>query len=52
MEFQYHGIGPEKGIVHFICEIVTNNGENLLFSLSAEQWNAVILELILKYSRE
>ena len=41
-----------KNNIHFICEVVTNNGANLLFSLSAELQNAVILELILKYSRE
>ena len=41
-----------KNNIHFICEVVTNNGANLLFSLSAELRNAVILELILKYSRE
>ena len=41
-----------KNNIDFICEVVTNNGGNLLLSLSTELWNAVILELILKYSRE
>ena len=41
-----------KNSIDFICEVVMNNGGNLLFSLSVELWNAVILELILKYSKE
>ena len=41
-----------KNNIDFICEVVMNNGANLLLSLSAELWNAIILELILKYSKE
>ena len=40
-----------KNNIDFICEVVTYNGGNLLFSLSTELRNAVILKLILKYSK-
>ena len=41
-----------KNEIDFIYEVVMNNGANLLLSLSAELWNAIILELILNYSKE
>ena len=41
-----------KNNIDFIYNIVTNNGASLLLSLMVELWNAVVLELILKKSKE
>ena len=41
-----------KNNIDFIYDVVTNNGASLLLSLTAELRNAVILELILKNSKE
>ena len=41
-----------KNNIDFIYDVVTNNGASLLLSLTAELQNAIILELILKNSKE
>ena len=41
-----------KNDIDFIYDVVMNNGANLLLSLLAELRNAIILEHILKYSKE
>ena len=38
--------------IDFIYEVVMNNGANLLLSLSVKLRNVVILELIIRYSKE
>ena len=41
-----------KNNIDFIYDVVTNNGASILLSLTAELRNAIILELILKNSKE
>ena len=48
----YYLVDELKNNIDFICEVVTNNGANVLLYLLTDQWNAVILQLVLKYSKQ
>ena len=41
-----------KNNIDFIYNVMMNNGASLLLYLMAELWNPIILELILKNSKE
>ena len=47
-----HLVDELKNNIDFIYEVVTNNGANLLLCLSADLQNAIILQLVLKYSKQ
>ena len=47
-----HLVNEHKNDIDFIYKVVMNNGANLLLYLSADLWNAIILQLVLKYSKQ
>ena len=47
-----HLVNELENDLDFISEVVMNNGTNLLLHLMADLWNSIILQLVLKYSKQ